>query len=190
MAPACLPLFIKADTRSAASDAPRQSSPLDVAKLIRRELSPDGGFSSCSGSSPYRAIDVSDTSQRLPGNADAASYGDQPGALPGCPISSICHQHWPDSAKNSRKRCASAPRSPQPWAPKSDVTCSRIPLLYCRKSGRRVRVRLRIKGQHLVQCTKALCPAYTATAPKSSSMRMSWLYFSTRSPRHGAPVLR
>jgi hypothetical protein len=84
---------------------------------------------------------VSDTSQRLPANADAESYGDQPGALPGGPIGSICHQLWPDSAKNSKKRCASAPRSPQPCAPGSDVTCSRIPLLRGRKSGRYLNMR-------------------------------------------------
>jgi len=48
----------------------------------------------------------------------------------------------------------------------------------------------RLGGQDLAQRTKALRPAYTATGPNSSSMRMSWLYFSTRSPRQGAPVLR
>src|ERR1017187_7605229 len=33
-------------------------------------------------------------------------------------------------------------------------------------------------------------PAYLACAPSSSSMRRSWLYLATRSPRQGAPVLR
>ena len=32
-------------------------------------------------------------------------------------------------------------------------------------------------------------PEKTAFEPSSSSMRMSWLYFSTLSPRQGAPVL-
>lgn len=30
---------------------------------------------------------------------------------------------------------------------------------------------------------------YTADSPSISSMRSSWLYFATRSLRHGAPVL-
>jgi hypothetical protein len=42
--------------------------------------------------------------------------------------------------------------------------------------------------------TNALRPAYTAdrgrTLAQASSIRISWLYFSTRSPRHGAPVFR
>ena len=38
-------------------------------------------------------------------------------------------------------------------------------------------------------CRKAPRPAYTAAPPSDSSMRMSWLYFSTRSLRAGAPVL-
>jgi hypothetical protein len=33
-----------------------------------------------------------------------------------------------------------------------------------------------------------LSPAYTASAPSSSSMRSSWLYFASRSDRHGAPA--
>src|ERR1017187_6235450 len=37
---------------------------------------------------------------------------------------------------------------------------------------------------------KADFAAKLALAPRSSSMRMSGLYFSTRSPRQGAPVLR
>merc|ERR1719238_965920 len=32
-------------------------------------------------------------------------------------------------------------------------------------------------------------PAKTASAPSSSSMRISWLYLALRSDRHGAPVL-
>jgi len=32
-------------------------------------------------------------------------------------------------------------------------------------------------------------PAYTASAPSSSSIRRSWLYFASRSDLHGAPVL-
>jgi len=32
-------------------------------------------------------------------------------------------------------------------------------------------------------------PAYLAPAPSSSSIRKSWLYFASRSLRHGAPVL-
>src|SRR5699024_10813821 len=36
---------------------------------------------------------------------------------------------------------------------------------------------------------KALAPAYTAAESSSSSMRRSWLYLFTRSPRAGAPVL-
>merc|ERR1719412_1365497 len=31
-------------------------------------------------------------------------------------------------------------------------------------------------------------PAYTASAPNSSSIRISWLYFAVRSERQGAPV--
>src|SRR5688572_28711453 len=32
-------------------------------------------------------------------------------------------------------------------------------------------------------------PAYLAVSPSSASMRISWLYFATRSERAGAPVL-
>merc|ERR550537_130529 len=34
-----------------------------------------------------------------------------------------------------------------------------------------------------------VAPAKTASAPSSSSMRISWLYFALRSDRQGAPVL-
>ena len=37
---------------------------------------------------------------------------------------------------------------------------------------------------------KADLPANWAVDPSSSSIRMSWLYFSTRSPRQGAPDFR
>ena len=36
---------------------------------------------------------------------------------------------------------------------------------------------------------RKLLPAYLAPAPSSSSIRNSWLYFASRSLRHGAPVL-
>jgi hypothetical protein len=37
--------------------------------------------------------------------------------------------------------------------------------------------------------TKGCGSAHRASAPISSSMRRSWLYFAVRSPRHGAPAL-
>jgi len=36
---------------------------------------------------------------------------------------------------------------------------------------------------------RKLLPAYLAPAPSSSSIRSIWLYFASRSLRHGAPVL-
>ena len=36
---------------------------------------------------------------------------------------------------------------------------------------------------------RKLLPAYLAAAPSSSSIRSNWLYFASRSLRHGAPVL-
>lgn len=49
---------------------------------------------------------------------------------------------------------------------------------------------LRNSAQKRTGRQKADFPAKRALPPRYSSMRMSWLYFSTRSPRQGAPVLR
>merc|ERR1719487_1601921 len=45
-------------------------------------------------------------------------------------------------------------------------------------------------GAYAIQAgLRHVAPAYTASAPSSSSIRISWLYLALRSERHGAPVL-
>jgi len=56
-----------------------------------------------------------------------------------------------------------------------------------RMARRKIVARCQVAGDY--SGLRKFLPAYLAEAPSSSSMRSNWLYFASRSLRHGAPVL-
>jgi hypothetical protein len=76
--------------------------------------------SSSSFNSPISANSRSGMRSGLPHNASSPEYGDQY-AVSGGTKGSICHNCIPDSWSQSMNRYASAPISPMPYGPGSEV---------------------------------------------------------------------